>query len=87
MKLIYENDIPDNYLDYSDDFIHRQVHDSEEWVGHRFKPNGITDNRDEWRKKMGYIGICCFCGYHVKEDQGNENAHYDCARDFEIKTM
>lgn len=49
MKLIYENDIPsitDDYVGRMQDKDFNRFLDKKRW-----KPNGITDNRKEWRRK------------------------------------
>ena len=53
MKVIYENDIPDlpNNVIYADDLVAERLYYTPNGLERRWKPNGITDNIDRWKRK------------------------------------
>ena len=47
--MIYENDMPEDLLDSL--LVGVRLQEAKDSVDHKFKPNGITDNRNEWERK------------------------------------
>ncbi len=50
-NMIYENDIPDQFLQFKEDGDYFVFDGKPKISDKRFKPNGITDRRQEYRAK------------------------------------
>jgi hypothetical protein len=59
------NDIPKSTLDSL--LVGVILEEQKESVDHKFKPNGITDNRKKWERKNAIRKVVSFVDYHQQK--------------------